>query len=587
MNSGNNALDINLLGKLFSYIKKYIHLVVLSFIFLIVVDVSGVLKPYIVKFGIDNTILKGDVQGLIQTVIFLGFVLFSEFLFQFLFTYSIQYLGLQLIYNIRMDLFRHVTLLSNKYFDNTPVGKSLTTITNDVEAIRQFISEGIVTILGDLLKILFIMIAMVLVNYRLALIAFITIPFFVLATIYFRKNVRTWYRGVRKANAEINTSLVETITGAREINIYQANKKCIMSFKECNTNYLLSYLKVIHSYALYFPLIEIISTGGMLIILIFSHFFLGVTVQIGEVFAFFSYIHMFFRPLREISEKFNIFQSAMAASERIFRLKDQKIEIKNSNSFIKLSEPIKGNIYFEHVDFSYRPDTPVLHDISFRIKRGEKIAIVGYTGSGKTTIISLLNRLYDVDRGVIRIDGTDIRLYDLYDLRSQIATVPQNLFLFTGTIAENISLHHPDLTRNEIEAAAKAVGADSFIEKLPDKYDQEIFEEGKLLSVGQKQLLGCARAFIKKPSIIILDEATSSIDAETEKLLDAAIQKLLSGRTAIIIAHRLMTVKSVDRILVIHKGCLAEEGTHASLLKLNGIYKKLYNLQVFSTALKR
>ncbi|MBN2533505.1 MAG: ABC transporter ATP-binding protein [Spirochaetales bacterium] len=581
-NSGNNRLDINLLGRLFPYLKKYIHLVILSFVFLIIVDVSGVLKPYIVKFGIDNNIIKGDVQGLVQTVIFLGFVLFSEFLFQFLFTYSIQYLGLKLIYNVRMDLFKHATLLSNHYFDNTPVGNSLSIIANDVEAIRQFISEGIVTIMGDLLKIIFIMGAMVLVNYKLALIAFLTIPFFILATIYFRQSVHTWYREVRKANAEINTSLVETITGVREINIFQANKKCISLFKEYNTHYLLSFLKVIHSYAVYFPLIEIISTGGMVIILIFSHFFLGITVQIGEVFAFFAYIQMFFRPLREISEKFNIFQSAMAASERIFRLKDQKIEIKTGNSPVKLSEPVKGDIEFDHVDFSYRSGTPVLKDISFRIKSGEKLAIVGYTGSGKTTIINLLNRLYDVDRGEIRIDGTDIKLYDLYDLRSQIATVPQSLFLFTGTIADNISLYNPDLNLSDIKAAARAVGADSFIEKLPDKYGQEILEEGRLLSVGQKQLLGCARAFIKKPSIIILDEATSSIDAETEKLLDTAVQRLLSGRTAIIIAHRLTTVKSVDRILVIHRGCLVEEGTHTSLLKLNGIYKKLYNLQVFS-----
>ena len=575
------AFDVRLLSRLLPYLKKFLPLVLLSFLFLIIVDVSGVLKPYIIKFGIDNNIAKGDINGLYLTVIILGGVLFSEFLFQFLFTYVIQYLGQHLIFNIRMDLFKHVTHLSNSYFDKTPVGINLTCLTNDVEAVRQFISEGIVTILGDLLKIFFILIAMVLVNTRLALIAFVTIPLFIMATIVFRKTVRIGYRGIRKANADINTSLVETITGAREISLYKAAEKSMRQFKKYNSDYLSSYLKVIHSYALYFPFIEIISIIGMMVILIYSHFSLGIHVRIGEVFAFFSYIHMFFRPLRTISEKFNIFQSAMAAAERIFRLKDQEIEIKVNDSPVHIKEQLTGNISFDHVYFSYRKDTPTLHDITFTIKSGEKTAIVGYTGSGKTTIISLLNRLYDVGKGAISIDGTDIRLYDPFDLRKQIATVPQNLFLFTGTIADNIALFHPEISGNEIEAAARAVGAHTFIEKLPEKYNQKIFEEGKLLSVGQRQLLGCARAFLKKPSIIILDEATSSIDAETEQLLDIALQKLLSKRTAIIIAHRLTTIKSADRILVLHKGHLVEQGTHTSLIKQNGIYKKLYKLQVF------
>ncbi|MBN2440305.1 MAG: ABC transporter ATP-binding protein, partial [Spirochaetales bacterium] len=389
------------------------------------------------------------------------------------------------------------------------------------------------------------------------------------------------YRGVREANAKINISLVESITGSREISLFQANEKSYKQFQQYNSNYLVSFLKVIHAYALYFPIIEVISITGMILILLYSHFYLGVSVRIGEVFAFFSYIHMFFRPLRDISEKFNIFQSAMAACERIFKLKDQEITVKMKESPVVITTPLQGSIIFDHVDFSYREDTPVLHDISLKIKRSEKIAIVGYTGSGKTTIINLLNRLYDVNKGTISIDGIDIRSFDLMSLRKQIATVPQNLFLFTGTIADNIALHNPAITRDDIIEAARAVGADTFIEKLTHKYDQKIFEEGKLLSVGQRQLLGCARAFIKKPSVIILDEATSNIDAETEQLLDRAVQKLLSGRTAIIIAHRLTTITSADRILVLHKGRLVEQGTHASLLQNDGIYKRLYNLQVF------
>jgi ATP-binding cassette subfamily B protein len=572
--------DIQLVRRLLPYLKKHIGLILLSFLFLIIVDVSSVLKPYLIKLGIDSNIMNNDMDGLIRTAILLGIVLFLEFLFQFLFAYLIQYLGQYLIYNIRMDLFNHMTSLSNDFFDKTPVGNNLASLTNDVEAVRQFISEGIVTIMGDLLKIFFILIAMVLVNPQLALLAFITIPFFTLVTIYFRKTVRTGYRGVRQANAEINTSLVESLTGAREISLYKANTKSLSQFQIHNKKYLFSFLKVIHAYAFYFPVIETISTIGMLLILLYSHFFLGTRVYIGEVFAFFSYIHMFFRPLRAISEKFNIFQSAMAAAERIFTLKDQEAAIKEPEKPVNIKGVFQGSISFSHVTFSYQAGTEIVHDISFTIEKGEKIAVVGYTGSGKTTIINLLNRLYDVDTGSITIDGTDIRSFRLSDLRSRIATVPQNLFLFTGTIADNIALHHPEITREEVIDAAKAVGAHTFIQKLPRGYDQEIYEEGKLLSVGQRQLLGCTRAFIKKPSIIILDEATSSIDAETEQLLDKAIHKLLDRRTAIIIAHRLTTIKAADRILVLHKGCLMEEGTHSSLLHKDGIYKKLYNLQV-------
>jgi ATP-binding cassette, subfamily B, multidrug efflux pump len=577
---GKKLFDRHLVRRLFPYMKKHISLVLFSFLFLLIVDVCSVLKPYIIKFGIDNNIMNNDIDGLIRTVIFLGIVLFSEFLFQFIFTYSIQYLGQYLIFNIRMDLFAHMTSLSNEFFDKTPVGTNLASLTNDVEAVRQFISEGIVTIMGDLLKIFFILIAMVLVNAQLAFIAFITIPFFILVTIYFRKTVRTGYRGVRQANAEINTSLVESLTGAREISLYEANGKCLSQFQTHNRKYLFSFLKVIHAYAIYFPVIETISTIGMLLILLYSHFFLGTRVHIGEVFAFFSYIHMFFRPLRAISEKFNIFQSAMAAAERIFKLKDQEVTIKNPHEPVAVTTAFQGNISFSGVSFHYQEGTEILHNISFTIQKGEKIAVVGYTGSGKTTLINLLNRLYDVNAGSITIDGTDIRSFLLSDLRSRIATVPQNLFLFTGTIADNISMHQPEITREEVIDAAKAVGAHTFIQKLPRGYDQEIYEEGKFLSVGQRQLLGCARAFIKKPSIIILDEATSSIDAETEHLLDKAVNKLLDRRTAIIIAHRLTTIKAADRILVIHKGCLVEQGTHSFLLQQDGIYKKLYNLQV-------
>jgi ABC-type multidrug transport system fused ATPase/permease subunit len=308
---------------------------------------------------------------------------------------------------------------------------------------------------------------------------------------------------------------------------------------------------------------------------------MGYTLQVGVVFAFFSYINMFFRPLRQLAERFNMFQSAMAASERIFRLIDRPIKITGAPEPKRINGPFSAEIRFENVNFAYKPEAPVLKNVSFTLKPGEKVAIVGYTGSGKTTITSLLNRLYDVQEGEIRIDGVNIKDYDLHDLRSQIATVPQDIFLFTGTITDNITLHDPAITTDAVRYAAQQVYADRYIERLPEKYHENILEEGKLLSVGQRQLLSFARAFVRNPSIIILDEATSSIDSETESLIEAGVKNLLDNRTAIIIAHRLSTIKSVDRILVLHKGELVQEGTHESLLQQDGLYRQLYEMQAF------
>lgn len=387
---------------------------------------------------------------------------------------------------------------------------------------------------------------------------------------------------MRKATADINTALAESISGAKEINLFGAVEKNKSQFEEYNQNYLSAFLKVVHSYSLYFPLIEIVANCGMLLILFYAHFTLGITVHIGEIFAFFSYINMFFRPIREMAEKFNVFQSALAASERIFKLKDVKSEIISPVNPYPLVSPFRGNIHFDDVSFAYKSGLPVIRKVTFNVSQGEKVAIVGYTGSGKTTIINLLNRLYDIDSGSILVDGVDIRQYDLAMLRKLIAVVPQDLFLFTGTIAENISLHKPDVTRDDIQSAAVAIGADTFINELPEKYDENVLEEGKLLSTGQRQLLGFARALVSKPEIVILDEATANIDSGTEKILEQATNTLLENRTAIIIAHRLSTIKAVDRILVLHKGKLVEEGNHSDLLEKNGLYKQLYEIQAFS-----
>ena len=581
MDKKKRIIDRRMLRRLMPYVGRYVWLIAAAVTALLIADLSSILRPYMVKQAIDVHITTGDFDGLKQIVILLGAIITGGFLFQVVFHYAIQFLGQRLIYELRIDLFKKVLSLSKAYFDKTPVGKTLTNVTNDVESIRQFISDGIVNAVGSLLKVLLIFIAMMLINYRLALLAFTTIPLFVGATLFFRTRIRSGYQQVRKANADINVSLVETINGIQEIHQFTFEEESRKQFDASNVKYRTAFLSVVHAYSLFFPLIEIISNLGMIIVLVYAHFGLGITVQIGEVFAFFTYINMFFGPLRELAEKYNMFQSAMAASERIFRLLDEPITVREPQHPVQISGPVRGDITFTNVSFGYQPDTPVIKNLSFQMVKGEKIAIVGATGSGKTTIINLLNRMYDVQSGKIAIDNMDIRSLRLEDLRNLVATVPQETFLFTGTVAENISVYQP-IPREDIENAAQQVRADHFIRHLPAQYDENVLEEGKRLSVGQKQLLGFARAFVRDPAIVVLDEATANVDSETEHLIEDGIQNLLRNRSAIIIAHRLSTIKSVDRILVLHNGELVEEGSHDELIRLDGIYRQLYKMQALS-----
>ena len=371
-------LDFKLMKRLLPYVQHHTILLGLSLFFMLGLNVSGVLHPYLIKIGIDQHVATGNLEGLYSTCLILGIVLFGNFLFFVAFNYSVNYLGQRLLFDLRLDLFQKVLALSNNYFDVTAVGKTLTNVTNDVEAIRQFISEGIVNVAGDILKMLFILIAMLLVNYRLALLAFTTIPIFLLATVAFRKSIRGGYRGVRKANAEINTSLVETINGIKEIHLFNHEEHSEQTFDGFNRHYLNAFLKVVHSYALYFPVIEIVANAGMVLIFLYTHFVLGDRVQVGVIFAFFSYITMFFKPLRQMAEKFNMFQSAMAASERVFTLLDEQIVIRNPEQPKRIAGPMQGKIRFDNVTFAYTPGTPVMKNVSFTIQPGEKVAIVGH-----------------------------------------------------------------------------------------------------------------------------------------------------------------------------------------------------------------
>ncbi|MCK5003693.1 MAG: ABC transporter ATP-binding protein [Candidatus Aminicenantes bacterium] len=576
-----SSLDLKLLKRLFRYMIKYSPLIILSVILLLLLNFALVIQPYLIKIGIDENVMRGDIEGLKSLSLLIFSLIVIAFGLNFFFNYIVQYIGQKLLMDLRMDLFKHVLKLPNSYFDRTPVGKTLTNVTNDVEAIRAFISEGVVTVVGELLKVLFILTAMFMINYKLALMTLVSIPVFIIGTLFFRNSIRKGFAGVRKANSEINTSLVETITGIKEIILFDHKSTSRDKFEESNKTYLTAYLKVINAYSLYFPIIEIVSNISMIVVFFYAHSIIGESIKVGEIFAFFTYINMFFRPLRELAEKFNMFQSAMAASERAFKLLDKDITIHNIPNSIRSSKRLEGKIKFNNVNFEYNKGNRILTGISFSIEKGEKIALVGNTGSGKTTIINLINRIYEVENGLVQIDDRNIKEYELEYLREQVGVVPQDPFFFNGTIYENLSLFKPDLTIEIVKRCSEKVHADGFIEKFENGYDEQVLEEGKKLSAGQKQLLSFTRALIKNPSIIILDEATSNIDSETEKFIEDATIKLLGERTSIIIAHRLSTIKMVDRIIVLKDGKVVEEGSHDDLILKRGEYYNLYQSQVF------
>lgn len=568
-----------LLARLVPYVRRYAWLGAASLLGILVVDAAEILQPYLVKIAIDTNVTQRDLPGLMTTGLLLGLTMSVGWIFQFISGLGVQYLGQRLLVDLRMDLFRKVLGLSNDYFDRTPVGATLTNLSNDVEALREFISEGIVSVAGDTLKVLTILVAMYLINFQLALVASVTIPLFIGATLLFRAGIRTGFREVRAANGDINVALSETISGIREIHQFGTEGESRAGFARSNRRYLGAYLKVVNAYALFFPAIEIVANLSMGLTLLAAHFWIGTELRVGEIFAFFAYINMLFWPLRQLAERFNLLQSAVAATERIFKLVDEQPGIVAPAHPVRRAVARPAEIVFEDVHFHYSADAPVLRGVSFRAAPGEKLAIVGPTGCGKTTLASLVTRLYDARRGRILVDGADVRDFPLDELRRAVAAVPQDVFLFTGTVAENISLYDPAVDRAAVEHAARQVRADRFVAGLPRGYDEDVGEEGRRLSEGERQLLGLSRAFVRNPSVVILDEATSSIDSETEHLIGEGMQRLLAGRTAIIIAHRLSTVRAVDRILVMHQGAIVEEGSHDELVARDGMYRQLYEMQ--------
>jgi ATP-binding cassette subfamily B protein len=583
------AYDARLMRRLLQYLRPYWRQVVVAFVAIIAGAAGQLAQPYLVKIAIDQHIAAGRLEGLdTLAAVFLAIVV-GGFAAEYLQTWTLQMTGQRIMFDLRMTIYSHLQQLDVQYYDRNPVGRLMTRVTSDVDAINDLFTSGVVTIFGDVFSLVGIMTVMMFMNWRLALVSFTVLPLIVVITQWFRRNVRQSYRVVRGLIARINAFLQENITGMSTVQLFRREKLNFDRFDSIDRELRDANYDSIFFYAVFYPAIELVAAIAAALILWYG----GASVlrnalSLGALVAFLQYSARFFRPISDMSEKFNVMQAAMASSERIFKLVDEPVKIRQPEhpkglTLRSLGEG--GHIVFDHVWFAYNDQDYVLRDVSFDVKPGQRVGIVGATGSGKTTLINLLLRFYDVSKGRIMVDGVDIRELDLKDLRGLFSLVLQDVHLFSGTIAENIRLGHQDIDDERLQRAAAAVHADAFIERLAHGYQTPVAERGSTLSVGQKQLLSFARALAFDPRVLILDEATSSVDTETELLIRDALQVLMKGRTTIAVAHRLSTIQDMDRILVFHKGQLREAGTHQELLAHRGIYFKLFELQYKSANL--
>ncbi len=572
------AFDLALLKRLVKFLKPYKYYVLLAIAITLFTSFLGPMRPLLTKIAIDDYITNDDTTGLIYIIAAIFGILVFHGLVQYFHTYLMQWVGQKVLYDIRVKLFSHIHTLGMKYHDSNPVGRTVTRVSNDIEALNELFSSGLVMIFADILLIGWIVGFMFYINSGLALLTLLFLPALALLSFVFRTKIRTLYRDIRKIVARINSYLNEMITGITTVKIFAVEDEQSRAFDEINDGHRKLLNKTIYQYAAFFAFIEIMSSLLIGLVLWYTAGnYLSGLMTLGTIIAFIQYAEMLFRPIRDLTEKYTTLQSAMAASERIFLLLDSDdTEEKDKKTILR---DFNRSIVFENLSFSYEENKPVLKGLNFEIKKGETLAIVGLTGSGKTTIINLLARFYDYKHGSIKIDGRDIRDYDEQSVRQKIALVMQDVFLFSRTIAENITLGSEHITYTEAVNAARMLGASEFIENLPGGYDFLLNEQGSVLSAGQRQILSFCRAFAHNPEILILDEATSNIDSATESIIEAATEKLLAGRTSIVIAHRLSTIRNADRIMVLHKGEIKETGTHKSLIEDGGLYSRLYKLQ--------
>ncbi len=576
------AYDGRLMRRLLTYLSPYRGQVGFAVTAIVGHSALELAPPYLTKIVIDEYIPAGDLSGIGTIAALFLLTVLGAFALEYLQTSAMQAIGQRIMFDLRMQIHGQLQRLDVRFYDRNPVGRLMTRVTSDVDALNELFTAGVVAVFGDAFTLVGIMAVLAWMDWRLALVAFSVLPLIAVITEWFRANVRDSYRQVRMWMARINAFLHERITGMATVHLFRREERDLASFDDINRRHRDANIRSIFYYAVFYPAVELVSAlASALIIWVGGGWVMDDRLTLGSLVAFLMYAQRFFRPISDMSEKFNVLQGAMASSERIFALIDTPVEIASIPGAVRGAP---GVIAFEHVTFAYIAGEPVLKDVSFRVMPGERIAIVGATGAGKTTIVNLLLRFYDVQDGRITIDGTDIREMDLADLRSLFGLVLQDVHLFSGTVAGNIRLGNDAISDDAVASAVKAVHADTFIDRLPQGLETAVVERGATLSVGQKQLLSFARALAFNRPVLILDEATSSVDTGTELLIRDALRVIMAERTTIAIAHRLSTIQGMDRILVFHKGQLRESGTHQALLVERGIYHRLYQLQFQAAA---
>ncbi len=569
----------NALLHLLSYMKPYAGWVALCLVLVLALTGIDLYRPMLIGDAIDLFQAEGNYDVIVETAVKYGIVLILSFVFNITQTWILQKTGQGIIFTVRKELYAHIQSLSCRYFDLTPVGKLVTRVTNDVEALDEMYSGILVRLFRNIIKIIGLAIIMLLMDWKLALISFVLLPFVAVLTVVFRKIARQTYRVSRTRLTDLNTFLSENISGMRIIQIFGREKRKYEEFNDKNYKLYRALYKEMMVFAVFRPLIYILSIISLMIVLgVGSRDVLGGVISIGTLYIFAQYIQSFFEPIQELAEQFSTLQSSLASAEKIFTIMDEEPLVKEDEKPVVLEE-IKGRIEFSHVWFAYDDENYVLRDVSFVIEPGQKVAFVGATGAGKSSILNLIGRYYDIQQGNIYIDGVDIRRLSKKQLRGAIGQMQQDVFIFEGNVENNIRLHNQEIPFADIKAAAEYVNASHFIEKLPKGYQEPVSERGSTFSAGERQLLSFARTLAHNPSILVMDEATANIDTETELLIQEALEKLMEGRTTIMVAHRLSTIQHADCIMVMHKGKIREQGTHQELLAAGGIYKKLYELQ--------
>lgn len=575
------AVDSKLIQRLYVYLKPYNKYLILALVLTLSTAFLGPLRPYLTQIAVDDYIANDDISGLLYITYLFGLVLLGEFVLLVFSTYLTRWIGQGALYKLRTDVFRKIQNLHTQFFDRNPIGRLITRSTSDIEALNDLLSNGVVNIIGDLFRIIFILYFMFALSWELSIVALITLPVLIYSTILFKRLVRVAFLEVRDQIARLNSFIQEHINGMSVVQLFNRQSSEMRRFSSINKDHTDAHVKTIFYFSIFWPVVEVLSSTAMALVIWYGGAkAIGGGLTLGILLAFIQYVRLFFMPIRDLSDKFNTLQSALASSERIFDVLDTQNKITETpDPYIPVNS--KGKVEFRNVWFKYSDtDDYILKNVSFTLESGRTVAVVGATGAGKTTLINLIMRFYDIQEGEILLDDVNIKEYRLNDLRRTFGLVLQDNALFSGSILENITLGNPEISREKVEDIIKMVEADLFIDKLPGRLDYVLNERGTSLSMGQRQLICFVRALAYDPAILVLDEATSSVDSETEGLVNKALQYLLKDRTSLIIAHRLSTIQHADVILVMHKGEIRETGSHRQLIKVeNGIYRRLYELQ--------